>query len=77
MLTQDGLEFERKFLNEVGFFISAERGVSGDDVEAAMILRNENKYDLLRLLHLRRVHVVGSVDGEIDKACDLEFEVAE
>jgi hypothetical protein len=70
---QDGLEFEQRFLNEVGFFLNAQKGVNGNDVEAAMILRNEKKYDLLRLLHLRRVRVIGEIE-EDDEAQDLQFE---
>ena len=70
---QDGLDFEQKFLNECSHFLNAESGVCGQDVEAAMILRSENKYDLLRLLHLRRVQLVGDVQ-EGDTAEDLEFQ---
>jgi hypothetical protein len=39
-----------------------------------MLLREANHYDLLQLLHLRRVRVIGEVE-EDDRAEDLEFEV--
>jgi hypothetical protein len=71
---QDGLYFEGQFLKEIGFFLNAEKGVRGQDVEAAMLLREANHYDLLQLLHLRRVRVIGEVE-EDDRAEDLEFEV--
>ena len=70
---QDGLDFEREFLKECSLFLNAREGVRGQDIEAAMILRSENKYDLLQLLHLRRIRVIGEVQ-EGDEVKDLEFE---
>jgi hypothetical protein len=70
----DGEEFETAFLQECTLFINAEQGVRGQDIEAAMLCRDSNRYDLLRLLHLRRIQVVGEV-LEDDEIQNLEFEV--
>ena len=70
----EGQAFEDAFLSECSCFLNAEKGVRGEDIEAAMLLRSENRYDLLQLLHLRRVQVIGDV-SEGDTSEDLEFQV--
>jgi hypothetical protein len=58
------VEFEKQFMEEVGRFKDAEHGVSGDLVMAALIARREQKFDLLRLIHERRVEPTQYIDDD-------------
>jgi hypothetical protein len=71
---RDGLAFERDLLNEVSCFKNAESGVTADDVEAALILREADETDLLRLLHARTIHIAVPLDEDAVLA-DLMFEI--
>jgi hypothetical protein len=57
-------------LNEVSHFKDA---ANGDDVAAALILRDEGRTDLLERLHNRKIHCVVAVYEE-SRFEDLEFE---
>jgi hypothetical protein len=69
----EGLAYEEVYLAEVENFKDPEKGVNGDDVAAALILRDEGRADLLSRLHRREIHVVGEVD-EDTRFEDLVFE---
>jgi hypothetical protein len=69
----EGSDYEDVYLQEVGNFKDAAHGVNGDDVAAALILRDAGRMDLLGRLHRREIHVVGRVD-EDSTFQDLEFE---
>jgi hypothetical protein len=68
-----GSEYEDIYMQEVENFANAQRGVPGDDVTAALILRDANQLTLLALLHCRAIHVIGPVD-ENGRFEDLLFE---
>jgi hypothetical protein len=68
-----GSAYEDVYLEEVGNFKDATSGVDGDDIAAALILRDEGRLDLLERLHRRELHTVVSVD-EDTRFEDLEFE---
>jgi hypothetical protein len=55
MAVKDGLRFEQLFMSEVGYFRDADQGVSADSVMAALVARREKKFDLLKLIHERRL----------------------
>jgi hypothetical protein len=69
----EGSAFEDAFMAEINNFKDAMKGVNGDDVAAALILKDEGRTDLLEKLHQREIHVVGEVD-EDTKFKDLVFE---
>ena len=71
----DGWRFEREYQMEVECFASAALGVPGDDVEAALLLRQAGKTNALRLLHQGAIHVLGKVDVDEDQVEDLVFSV--
>ena len=60
----DGLEFEKQFIKEIDHFKDAEHGVDGDFVMAALVARREQKFDLLRLIHDRRVKPTQYIDDD-------------
>lgn len=68
-----GLAYEKVYEAEVGNFKNARRGVNGNDVTAALILKDAGRMDLLEKLHQREIHVVGEVDEDSTFA-DLVFE---
>lgn len=68
---EDGIEFENKFMAMVARFRDADKGVSGEDVEAAMLLEAAHDSRLEDLL-AGRIHVAGIVD-ELTDVEDLEF----
>ena len=70
----EGEEFETAFLSECTFFINAEGGVQADQIMAGMILRDAGKFDMLQLLHERKIRVLGSVEEDAELE-DLEFQV--
>ncbi len=72
---QDGWRFEKEYQMEVECFASAAVGVPGDDVEAALLLRQAGKTNALRLLHQGAIHVLGKVDVDEDQVEDLTFSV--
>lgn len=72
----DGLQFEKEFQAEVNCFASAAVGVPGDDVEAALLLRQAGKTNALHLLHTGAIHVIGEVDVDEDRVEDLIFSAA-
>jgi hypothetical protein len=63
-MVMDGLEFEKHFLEEVGHFRDAQHGVPGDLVMAALVARREQKLDLLKLIHERRVKPTQYIDDD-------------
>jgi hypothetical protein len=69
----EGFDYEQEYMKEVENFKDAAKGVNGDDIAAALILRDEGRIDLLRKLHQRKMHVVGVVDEDSNFE-DLEFE---
>ena len=69
-----GSDFEDAYMKEVGNFKDARLGVPGDDVDAAMILRDAGEFELLRQVHQGEIHVVGQVDTDFDRFEDLIFE---
>jgi hypothetical protein len=68
-----GIEYERVYEVEVANFKHARQGVNGNDVAAALILKDEGQTDLLEKLYQRQIHVVTDVD-EGTKFSDLVFE---
>ena len=66
-----GAAYDEVFREEVSKF---KAGKTGDDVRAAIILRDSGKMDLLRLLHKREIRVVVDVD-EDTRLGDLRFEI--
>ena len=75
MVYEDGFEFEQMYQQEVAQFANANTGVSGDNVEAAIILRDAGKLAALKLLHDGVIEVVGAVDLDCDTVSDLTFRV--
>jgi hypothetical protein len=69
----EGFDYEQAYLEEVSNFKDAALRVDGNDIVAALILRDERQFELLRRLHQRKIHVVGQVD-EDSKLEDLKFE---
>jgi hypothetical protein len=69
----EGSAYEDAFMAEVNNFKDAQKGVNGDDVAAALILRDEGRMDLVERLHRREIHVFGEVD-EDTRFEDLVFE---
>jgi len=72
----DGRAFEREYDAEVRCFALANAGVPGDDVEAALLLRQAGKTILLKMLHDGVIHVEGNVDIDEDTVADLRFVAA-
>jgi hypothetical protein len=69
----EGFDYEQAYMEEVGNFKNAAKGVNGNDVAAALILRDERQFELLRRLRQREIHVAVEVD-EGSKFEDLKFE---
>ena len=69
----EGFDYEQAYLEEVSNFKDAALGVDGNDVAAALILKDEGRTDLLDRLHKREIHCVVSVDEE-SRFEDLQFE---
>jgi len=69
----DGEAYDVIFMQELMNFKNPELGVDGDDIDAALILRDEGRFGLLGMLHDRRIRVIGPVD-ELSMFSELEFE---
>jgi hypothetical protein len=69
----EGCDYETAFMNEVSNFKDAAKGVNGDDVAAALILKDEGQTNLLEKLYRREIHVFGEVHEDSTFA-DLIFE---
>ena len=69
----EGSDYEDVYLMELWNFKDPQAGVDGDDLEAAFILSDTGRMDLLERLRRREIHVVGRVD-EDSTFEDLEFE---
>ena len=69
----EGGEYDRVFMEELMNFKNPELGVDGNDIDAALILRDEGEMKLLKRLHDREIHVVGKVD-DFSTFQELEFE---
>jgi hypothetical protein len=57
---EDGIVFERLYMKEIACFKNAHEGVRGDDGDAALLLREAGKMELVELLHQRVIRVVVS-----------------
>ena len=69
----EGQAFEDAFMSEITYFTDSKRGVPGRDVSAALILRDAGRFEMLSLLHQRKIHVIGEPEDD-DEIQDLEFE---
>jgi hypothetical protein len=64
----EGLQFEKQFMKEVGCFTNAADGVPGDLVMAALIARREQKFDLLKQIHERKIRPTVCISDD-DQFC--------
>jgi hypothetical protein len=71
----DGLALERRFDTEVREFVKGATGVEGDDVAAAILLRDAEKMAVLRALQQNIITTAYPVDLEEDEVSDLVFKV--
>jgi len=69
----EGEAYEEVFMQELMNFKNPQLGVDGNDIDAALILRDAGAVKLLKKLHDRRIHVMGKVD-ELSTFQELEFE---
>jgi hypothetical protein len=69
----EGEEYENVFMKELMNFKDSQLGVDANDIDAALILRDEGEMKLLKRLHDRRIHVIGKVD-DLSTFSELEFE---
>jgi len=68
-----GLQYEAAYMAEVENFQDAHRGVPGNDVAAALILRDHGRTELLQRLYRREITVISNVD-EDTSVDDLVFQ---
>jgi hypothetical protein len=69
----EGFDYEQAYMEEVGNFKNAAKGVDGYDVAAALILIDQGETNLLERLRRREIHCIVSVD-EDSTFQELEFE---
>ena len=69
----EGFDYEQAYMEEVGNFTDAAKGVDGDDVAACLICRDAGRLDLVEQLHRREIRCVVRVD-EDSTFQELEFE---
>lgn len=69
----EGSDYEDVFQAEISNFVHPERGVDGNDVAAAIILRDAERSDLLMSLYRREIRTLSDVD-EFTRLEDLEFQ---